>query len=316
MKKTTVVFDKWVKENHSAIREFIENNEKQSRIYGYFYDWAENNKAQIMSTTSFYTLLKSAIKTLKKGKDFKATTPVTHRVSGEEQFNMLEKFVGLIHRGLAIKSLIVNGAPGIGKSKTVLDTLDKLNKKNKKDVRVYSGGVKGAYELAKILYQNRKDKIIVFDDFDSAFRTKNQVNLLKTALQDDAESKFISYVDTTKKSKKDKIPECFEFNSRIIFIVNKLRIDSAIKSRSKIINIELSKDEILERIKQVLSGFIPKAPMDLKMEVYEFLKKNLNHAKTMDFRKFKFAVANLLIDKDERNTTGRWKRWTLSELNA
>lgn len=312
MKRTVAVFDVWMKNNRTAIQSHIENQDKLTHIYNEYLDWAEKNKCKIISTTSFLNLYKSSLKNVHL-----IPKPIEHttHLNYNEQFRMLEKFVGLIHRGIAIKSLIIYGAPGLGKSEMVMRTLKKLNKKNKKDCVLYSGGVKGTYELAKILYENRKGKILVFDDFDSAFRTKTQVNLLKIALQDNLESTVISYVDTSNKSKKDRIPECFEFNSRIIFVVNKLKIDPAIKSRSKVINIELSKEEALERIKSVLPEFIPDVPMKIKMDVYEFLRKHLSKISVMDFRKFRNAVANYLSDKDDHDTSGRWKKWTLAELS-
>ena len=234
----------------------------------------------------------------------------TARLKYKEQFAMLEGYISVMGRGL-INSIIVYGRAGLGKSEVVKQSLEKHNLK----YTFYSGGLKGSYELAKVLYKHRKSSIIVFDDFDSAFRTRSQVNLLMTALQDQ-EEKQISWVDTTKKKKEDSIPERFTFTSGVIFITNKLRIDNALKSRSKVIRIELTNREVIERISDVIESFLPKVPKEFKLEVLKWLKANVTKIKRMDFRVFKYCVANYLMDKDQNIKDGRWKRWSLREINS
>jgi len=228
----------------------------------------------------------------------------------QEQFNMLESYIKVMARGI-INSMIVYGRPGLGKSRVVTDC---LKKKELKYV-VYSGGLKGSYELAKVLYKHRKDTIIVFDDFDSAFRTRSQINLLMTALQDEGK-RIISWIDTTKKRKKDQIPERFDFTSGIIFITNRLRIDQAIKSRSKVIKIDLTVQQTLDRIKEVLPEFLPKVPIEFKEQVLVWMFNNIKKIKRMDFRVFKYCVANYLLDKEEKIVNGRWARWSMREINS
>jgi hypothetical protein len=310
------LFDKWIKKNEKTIL----SCDSWANVYDVFINWVEQNNYESISKTAFIKKLKPHM--LKNNINLLPSDSEIEKREGKERvrqdvnlkgfnpFKALEKYIYMMHRGI-INSLIVYGRPGLGKSKVTIDELKRL----KTNFVVYSGGLKGAYELAKILYENRKDTVLVFDDFDSAFKTKNQINLLKTALQDE-QTRYISYVDTTKKARKDKIPERFEFTSGVIFITNKLRIDASIRSRSKTVNIDISTLQTLERIKEVLPEFMPKVPIEFKEEVYAFVKSNISKIRVLDFRLFKWAVANYLIDKDENVKDGRWKKWTLNELNA
>lgn len=235
---------------------------------------------------------------------------LSNEIPYQEQFAMLKSYINVMGRGL-INSIIVYGRPGLGKTKTVTDCLKSENL----NFVLYSGGLKGSYELAKVLYKHRKNTIIVFDDFDSAFRTRGQVNLLMKALEDEG-TKLISWVDTTKKRKRDQIPEQFEFTSGMVFITNKLRIDPAIKSRSKVIKIEMDTKSTLERIRDVLPNYCPKVPMEIKEEVLQWMIENEKKIKRIDFRVYKYCLANCLMDKDQGITDGRWKKWSIREVNT
>ena len=125
-----------------------------------------------------------------------------------------------------VNSLYVYGTSGSGKTYTVQKTLKEKNAQ----YRIFSGGVKGTRELVKLLYTYRDDMILVFDDFDSVMKNKEQKNILKIALQDE-KIRTITYVDLSKRPKRDLVPNTFEFTSGIIFVSNQRRIDSAIKSR-------------------------------------------------------------------------------------
>jgi len=234
----------------------------------------------------------------------------TPRIPYQEQFKMLENYISVMGRSL-INSIIVYGRAGLGKTRVVIDCLKKNNLKHV----IYSGGIKGSYELAKILYKHRKNIIIVFDDIDNAGRTRSQVNLLMTALQDERK-RIISWVDTTRKRKKDEIPERFQFTSGVIFITNKMRIDPAIKSRSKVIKIDLTIKQTLDRIKEVLPDYLPRVPLEFKEEVLKWMYTNLSKITRMDFRVFKYCLANYLMDKDHNINNGRWKKWSMREIKS
>jgi len=221
----------------------------------------------------------------------------------DQKFKMIEAYCNIMLNN-QLNSLIIYGDVGIGKTFTV--------RKSLKDKAIYySGGVKGSEELARILYNNREGKTLVLDDFDSCMKTKEMKNILKTALQDD-HTRIITYMNyrvNHKLPKKEQIPEQFKFTSSIIFVSNSKRIDPALRSRSMLIEIRLSKNDMLQRIKDCFKTFMPKIPMHFKEEVWKFIWENRAKIKTIDFRQFKFSIATRLKENEH------WKDWVLCNLN-
>lgn len=268
----------------------------QAQSYDEYLNWTVENGYKSICLASFNKFFVKPVSSKK----------ISISLSLSEQFKLLGEYVGLVNDGI-LKALYVHGEPGIGKTETVTNTLKKLKAK----AEFYSGGVKGAHELAKILYENRENKVIVLDDFDSVFRSKPQVDLLKAALTD-KDSKIISWIDDTKRNLKDKVPQKFTFTSSVIFISNDMRLNPAIRSRCKIMNFQTTKNEILDYIHSNFNGFLKSIPLEFKEEVYKFMKMNLSSLKRVDFRSFKFAVADLLLDKRAGLTNNRWKKIVLN----
>jgi hypothetical protein len=72
---------------------------------------------------------------------------------------------------------------------------------------------------------------------------------------------------------KGTVPQKFEFTGKVIFIVNKNidTVDDAIKSRALDVEIDLSKNEVLQEIKNGIEEYNPEINIDLKLAVYEYL---------------------------------------------
>ena len=112
---------------------------------------------------------------------------------------------------------------------------------------VHFKGRATAAGLFVTLYDN-SDKIVVLDDCDSVFKDDDAVNILKGAL-DSYDTRKISYLTT--KPLKDEfgshLPRSFEFTGKIIFISNisQSKLDEAIRSRSFVSDIDLTKKQML-----------------------------------------------------------------------
>lgn len=232
-------------------------------------------------------------------------------ISAEDLFEQLRDYVYLIDKRV-VNSLYIYGPPGLGKSKTVIDTLDNLNS----NYEIFSGGVKGTSELVRLLYRYRDGStILVLDDFDSAMRNRDQKNILKSVLQDEG-LRMVTYVKDVKYQRI--IPERFEVLSPIIFISNSSRIDSAIKSRSMSLKVDLSQEEILLRIKSLINNIYTAFPLDIKIKVWRFLMRasKQKKLKRIDFRQFKFCLAISALILDKYPTSRKWKQKCLVMLNA
>jgi len=288
-------FEEFASKNKKAI------NANPNEAYDIYNAWAERNNSKVISESSFLKLFKS-INTEKK-------TSHIGRMSLVEQFDTLEQYVRIMTDGV-INALYVYGTPGTGKTETVVRSL----KKNNAVYEYFQGGVKDTYSIAKILYENRANKIIVFDDFDSIFKIKGAVDILKTALQDH-ENRTITWADGTKRTKRDTIPRRFEFTSAVIFVSNRPRVDAALKDRSMIVNIEASKIEILEWVHLHFDTFMPKIPLTVKTIVYEFIKSNIGRFGSMSYRVFKKALCDYLVCDSRGLDDNYWKKVVLQNAS-
>lgn len=299
----------FVEENFN---EFLRTNMKVmkgvsdvSEAYCIYSRWS-SNKERAMSESSFVRMYKLA----------SAQNQVTYKVrSGAtraaamtltEQFYALERYINIMVDG-NLNSIHLFGIPGIGKTETVKQTLKRRGAEHQL-FEIYSGGVKDAYSLAKILYENRERKIIVLDDIDSVLRNKTCVEILKCALADHKE-RTITWADSTKRTRAETVPTRFDFTSAVIFISNSPKLDKALKNRSKIVRLNATKDECLEWVRVHLRSFCDRIPMDDKETVYSFIKDNLAKFHTMDYRTFKNVLLDYLAFKgDMSHDTDYWKK--------
>ncbi|MCY3823279.1 MAG: hypothetical protein OXG62_05365 [Nitrospinae bacterium] len=82
-----------------------------------------------------------------------------------------------------IKSLIVYGGPGTGKTRTVAETLREEGLVQNEGWFVIRGGVT-PFAIYQILFKHRKGDILVFKDIDSIWNNRKAVSMLKYALDD------------------------------------------------------------------------------------------------------------------------------------
>lgn len=204
--------------------------------------------------------------------------------SVKERFEFIERFTKLCAAGV-IPSLIISGKQGgIGKSRTVMNTLSSL--RLIEDTIGEPGDyvfVKG-YSTARNLYTtlfNNNGKIVIFDDCDSAFKDPISANILKGAL--DSNGKRI--ITWGAESRDESIPSRFEFYGKVIFISN-LPLDKfpqAILSRSMLVDLTLTDIELVDRIEQVFSEDTD-FDMDDKIETLDFIKRNASKFKDLNVR--------------------------------
>ncbi len=182
-----------------------------------------------------------------------------------ERFEMLESLTGAAKKG-KIKSLIISGPPGVGKSHGVERKLSKhniLSTLSEKEVPYTI--IKGAMSpigLYKALYKFREaGKVVVFDDCDTIFEDTLMLNILKAALDSKAR-RTICWNTESRVLDREGIPDRFDFQASAIFLTNidfetvksnklKPHLD-ALTSRSHYMSCDIATDrERLLRIKQV-----------------------------------------------------------------
>jgi hypothetical protein len=157
----------------------------------------------------------------------------------QERFEILSQMAVGCAAG-SIRSLVVTGAPGMGKSYEVIKALqevdterqleflmdsapDESNLESEEDnstdktCYVVTKGFMNANALYALLYHNRGSrKVLIFDDCDSALLDETALQLLKAAL-DTNERREISWGTS---DRKDGLPSRFVYEGSIIFITN------------------------------------------------------------------------------------------------
>ena len=194
------------------------------------------------------------------------------------RFDFLEKLTKMVAKKKT-ESLIVTGEGGLGKTFTVQKVVTKhLKKKKTYTVKGYST----PRALYNILHDNN-GKLITFDDCDSILENSTSLNILKSAL-DSYDTRRITWA--TQMRKNDPYPQSFIFTGRIIFISNKPRkkINQAVASRSMVVDLSMTKDEKIERMRKVLKNVLPKVSMKAKKQSLNLIEKNKDDVKDLNFR--------------------------------
>jgi hypothetical protein len=132
----------------------------------------------------------------------------------KNQFSLLREMTEAAGKGL-VPSLIVPGAPGIGKSYSICDVLDSQSIK----YAHVTGGI-SAVELFALGFHNRqKGNIIFIDDSDMVFRDEDTMNILK-AMTDSGRIRTLSWRKQNKELANDNIDNVYPFKGSVIFASN------------------------------------------------------------------------------------------------
>lgn len=218
-----------------------------------------------------------------------------------KRFGAIDSCVHSVAAG-DIKSMILSGSPGVGKTHEVNAVLKELDDKAECDFVFMSGRIK-ATGLYKLLYDNRfANSVLVLDDMDSIFAFEDSLNILKKAC-DLKPVRKISWLSETKfVSDEDgaDIPRSFDYEGSVIFITNidfdnLMRKDTklsphldALISRSLYINLGINTTrEILLRVKQVMEyGMLTDKGFSEEEQnaMYDYMVANADNLRELSLR--------------------------------
>ena len=213
--------------------------------------------------------------------------------SVNQRFGFVEKIVKMVAAGVQ-PSMIVTGEGGLGKTHTVVNTLQKAglvdvtlldDEFDVSDIRSFKvvKGFSTAKGLFRTLYENRNG-VIVFDDCDSVLRDPVAVNLLKAAL-DSYSTRVISW---NSDMRDEDLPRSFEFEGRVIFISNlpSSKLDQAIRSRSMNVDLSMTVDQKIDRMGHIMmeADFMPGLSAVYKQDALELIRECKDQAKEISLR--------------------------------
>jgi len=229
-------------------------------------------------------------------------------------FSQLKEYIEIVatSEGGYLNSLFVFGKGGFGKTKRVLDTLDNLKAQDKlKRDYVYHNNYTTIVELINFLHTHNGE-IIIFDDFEKLLTHPVAISCLKGALwgigQDN--KRLISYLPT---SNQLTAPSQFEFNGKIIFLVNELPKENpflkALFSRSIVYNLDFDYADLMLLLEEISQKDYKGMSQENKTEVFNFIRDETDEDSTkLSIRTLFIGFNFFLIRKDN------WKELLLPFL--
>lgn len=245
---------------------------------------AEWNDARVSVRNVVVT--KSESKTISKWEEYLASqAPATP----EERFDDMQSYVRSVVDGRRPLALLC-GAPGVGKTFRVMKTVKSYGLEMNSDYHLLKGKCTPT-ALYKALYDYKDEgQTIIYDDCDSIFKDDDAINLIKAAY-DSSDERWVSWntaaaipMDTEMgENSEDAIwndvksrweyPKQFLYKGGGIIITNFRagQIDTAIRNRALICDLDFSTEEVLG----LIEGIIPKLNCDEKSasQAITFLRK-------------------------------------------
>lgn len=289
-----------------------------------------NKKANLLNVTK----CEEAAAILKNTSDNPAPALIEFDIN--ERFQFLEDYVDMVSQR-QMNSVVICGSGGLGKSYTVF----KQMKKNKlinvtnvvadcdEDGVTYNTSqmvdtpsneyvvVKGyttAKGLYRTLYENR-NRVVVFDDCDSALENATSANILKAAL-DSYDKRVVTWNAEASFGGENDLPKSFEFKGGVVFISNLSmgKIPQAIISRSAPADVSMTRDEVIIRMRMIVSEgeFMNEVSMEIKNDALNFIASNINNPqiKTINLRTL------IAVTTNRRCKPDNWERLSLSMMIA
>lgn len=307
------IIDKWVEEDSRVLKDL--QSKSLSDVYSdSFIKWV-SDKPRYKEELKYYFFAKvvkmfligrgltnKTFKKRKKGSQERQVSDpilqaqfeeVVENISWEEKFEFLRGAIAQMYMGDEVRSIFIYGDPGSGKTHEVTNTLEDLNA----EYKIYKGGVKNTDDLIRILYNNREGTILVFDDFDSAI--KKDPNIFK-AILDNKPVRELTYVDVKRGKNMEDIPPKFEFTSGIIFISNIPKVDKAVASRSIVIELSLSNEEMIDKMEKTLEKYRPEVPMETKKKALDYAREIAPGVVSIDYRMMDNIIVAMKISKNWR----------------
>jgi len=225
-----------------------------------------------------------------------APAPVESEFGINQRFSFVEQMVSMIVQK-TLPSAVITGEGGLGKSYTVLKSLETAGFTNITDLANFAVGAKinkaksytvvKGYSTAKGLYRTlfeNNGMVIVFDDCDSILKDDVAKNLLKGAL--DSYSK--RYISWNADMREDDLPKSFEFTGSVIFVSNMAmdKIDQAIRTRALCVDLSMTEAQKLERMELIAKSqdFLPEMSDIAKSQALAFLKEQIGKIPNMSLR--------------------------------
>lgn len=223
----------------------------------------------------------------------------------EVAFKKMDGYVKMVLKGIN-PSLILCGAPGVGKTYRVQQTLKANGYVEEKNLLTIKGKCTPRRLYLSLYDFQKKGDILVIDDADSLVGPKapeDCINILKGALDSTSDDKgrLITYGVSGKILDDDgnELPKRFYYNGSVIIITNYNAgsLDTALRGRSYIQDIHFSTESVLKLIKNLMPKLNEdKLSMSSKYKAYDYLIELLNAKAEMVVSVRSFIICATLFE--------------------
>ncbi|CAM0061533.1 unknown function [Vibrio phage F86] len=208
-----------------------------------------------------------------------------------------------------VKSLIISGAAGVGKTFTLEKELNQAEEDGQIDFKKVAGTCSGIGLFTKLWECRKPGSVLLLDDVD-VFKDEDQLNLLKAAL-DTGDERWVSWMKASSYLEDKGIEQEFLFEGTVIFISNKdfdreLQANTklsphfdALISRSIYLDLGVhTKEEIMVRIKQVVANtsMLENVGIDAEQigELLAWIETHMLELRTLSLRTC-LQIANMML---------------------
>ena len=210
----------------------------------------------------------------------------------EQRQQLLAHHVRMVARKLSHALFVFGSQGGLGKSRTILSTLDEENV----EPLIVNSHVT-ALALYSTLFLYKDETVLFFDDIDGSFSSMAHLGLWRSCLW--GQPRIVTYNSSQLPSD---LPPSFEFSSRCIFAANVIpkRNDAfkAMLSRCDVFELSATNEEVVDLMRSVSAqGFRGLTPDDCNM-VIDFMAENSEGRELSmrllgpSLRKLQYARAN------------------------
>lgn len=234
------------------------------------------------------------------------------RLHIQKRFTVMDKMAVGVIAG-TIRSLMISGAPGIGKTYTLEKKLEEAANAGQINFEMLKGKVSPLGLYVKLYEMSDEGDVLVLDDVD-VFGNEDILNTLKAAL-DTGEKRILSWASTSSYLEENDIPRSFEFKGTVVFITN-TDIDaeiqrgtkiaphlSALSSRSIYLDLGVHTNrEIMVRVEDVITttDMMKNRGLDnfQTVEALEWMKEHVNNLRSVSLRTALYLADFIKTDED------------------
>lgn len=220
-------------------------------------------------------------------------------------FKKMRQYVKMVIKGIN-PSVILCGAPGVGKTYNVKQLLKASGYREGTNLCTITGRC-SPRALYMAMYQYRaKGDILLIDDADSLVGPRapeDCINILKGALDStsDDEGRLVMYGVAGKllDDDGDPIPKKMHYNGSIIIITNYNAgaLDTALRGRSFIMDINFTTEDLLKIVKRLMPAIDPEhLSSRAKIKAYDYLKEMADNDMDMEISIRTFAICAKLFE--------------------